>query len=100
MSRFSPVSPISLMRSMRVFSPSPSPDSTNNTKLLMFWNLTKRNGMLAVPSAFQSFSLSSISWVGSSPSASSNPRLCGLFVKSLTTLGRLTSSSSSAADVI
>lgn len=61
MSRFSPVSPISLMRSMRVFSPSPSPDSTNNTKLLMFWNLTKRSGMLAVPSAFQSFSLSSIS---------------------------------------
>lgn len=100
MSRFSPVSPISLMRSMRVFSPSPSPDSTNSTKLLMFWNLTKRSGMLAVPSAFQSFSPSSISWVGVSPSASSKPRLCGLFVKSLMTLGRLTSSSSSAAEVI
>lgn len=74
-SRFSPVSPISRMRSMRVFSPSPSADSTNITRLLMFWNLTKRNGMFAVQFEFQSSSVSSISCVGASPSASSNPRL-------------------------
>ena len=91
-SRFSPASPISRTRSSRTFSAPSWADTTNTTRLVMFWNLTNFSGIDAVPCSFQSVGLIVISCVASVSSASSKPRLCGLLLYSLSSSGRAASS--------
>ena len=74
-------------------SPPPSPSTINSTKLVTFWNLTKRKERLAVPVESQSSSNNVISCVTGTSSASSNPRMWVRLVYILMDFGRIGTSS-------